>query len=141
MNHRNEHFHTYILLGMRLLLAFIFLWHGVPKAIYVSWAMDKFVGFGLPGVLGPITGWVEVIASIGLILGWWNTWSNAILAVVIFGALVTVQFPKGMQAGLERDLLILAGHLVLIVTGPGLLALDAKRHQDTVPSETFATLS
>ena len=104
---------------MRLLLAFIFLWHGVPKAIYVSWAMDKFVGFGLPGILGPITGWVEVIASIGL----------------------TVQFPKGMQAGLERDLLILAGHLVLILTGPGRLALDANRHQDTVPSEALATSS
>lgn len=138
MNSRNEHLQTYVLLGMRLLLAFIFLWHGVPKALYVSWAMDKFVGFGLPGILGPITGWVEVIASIGLILGFWHTWSNVLLALIIVGALVTVQFPKGMQAGLERDLLILAGHLLLIILGPGPLALDAKRSEDTAPSGSFA---
>ena len=138
MNSRNEPLETYILLSMRLLLAFIFLWHGVPKALYVSWAMDKFVGFGLPGILGPITGWVEVIASIGLILGFWHTWSNVLLALIILGALVTVQFPKGMQAGLERDLLILAGHLLLIILGPGLLALDAKRGEDTAPSGSFA---
>ncbi|MDH3598335.1 MAG: DoxX family protein [Candidatus Tectomicrobia bacterium] len=137
MNTRNEHMQTYVLLGMRLLLAFIFLWHGVPKAFYVSWAMDKFVGFGLPGILGPITGWVEVIASIGLILGFWHTWSNAFLALIILGALVTVQFPNGMQAGLERDLMILAGLLVLIVTGPGQLALDAKRSESTAPSGSF----
>ena len=139
MNGRNEHLQSYVLLGMRLLLAFIFLWHGIPKAFYVSWAMDKFVGFGLPGILGPITGWVEVIASIGLILGLWHTWSNVLLALIIFGALVTVQFPNGMQAGLERDLMILAGLLVLITTGPGRLAIDAKRSEDTAPSDSFAT--
>lgn len=47
-----------ILLVTRLLLAFIFLWHGAPKAVHFSMAAEKFAGFGLPGGLGPIIGWV-----------------------------------------------------------------------------------
>ncbi len=134
MNHHNTHLQGYILLGIRLLLAFIFLWHGAPKAFYPAWAMEKFIGFGLSGILGPITGWAEVIASIGLILGFWHTYANLLLAVIILGALVTVQFPKGMQAGLERDLLILAGTLALSLYGPGLLALDTSRREADTPS-------
>ena len=112
------------LLLARLLVAFIFLWHGGPKALDVSMAYDKFVGFGLPGVLGPITGWVEVIASALLIAGFKHRWASLALAVVIVGALVTVQIPAGFTAGLERDLLILAGTLVLATHGPGRFAVD-----------------
>ena len=37
------------LLGSRLLIAFIFFWHGFPKAVNPSMAMKKFIGFGLLG--------------------------------------------------------------------------------------------
>jgi hypothetical protein len=33
-----------------LVVGFVFLWHGVPKALDPQLAMDKFVGFGLPGI-------------------------------------------------------------------------------------------
>lgn len=119
-----QDYKKYSLLLTRLFIVFIFLWHGVPKAFNIQWAMDKFVGFGLPGILGPIIGWVEVIAAILVLVGFWHKWANLALAAVIIGAIVTVQLPKGVTAGLERDILILAANLVLATHGPGMLAIE-----------------
>lgn len=101
------------LLALRLVIAAVFLWHGVPKAIDLGAAMDKFVGFGLPGWMGPITGWVEVVASGMLVIGFRHRWAVLALLVIIVGALVTVQLPRGMSSSLERDALVLVGLLVL----------------------------
>lgn len=117
------------LFGSRLLIAFIFLWHGFPKAINPSMAIDKFIGFGLPGLLGPIIGIVEVVAAVALVIGVFHRWTNLLLAAVIAGAILTVQLPGGFTAGLERDLLILFGTLLLSLYGPGLWALENK-HND-----------
>lgn len=114
------------LLLTRLLMAFIFFWHGLPKAVNLSMAMEKFVGFGLPGALGPVTGWAEVICATLLVLGFRHRAANLVLAVIITGAIVTVQAPAGFGAGLERDLLILAATLTLAAHGPGLFALDGR---------------
>ena len=107
------------LLSIRLLVAFVFLWHGLPKALDFPMAMDKFIAIGLPGFLGPITGWVEVIASAMLIVGFMTREAAIVLAIVILGALITVQFPGGMSAALERDLLILVASFALAAFGPG----------------------
>ena len=137
MNRQQADLQGYILLSMRLLMAFIFLWHGVPKAIYIGWSMEKFVGFGLPGFFGPIVGWAEVVASIALIVGIWHKWANLLLALIIVVAIITVQLPKGgVTAGLERDLLILAGTLALAIFGPGAMAVESSRSED---SATLAT--
>ncbi len=116
-------FQTSALLILRLTIVAIFLYHGLPKAIFWSMATEKFVGFGLPGFLGPITGIAEVIASIALLFGrFWKT-SNLVLLFIISGAIVTVQLPNFLAdmskvAGLERDLLILVGHLTLLAFPP-----------------------
>jgi putative oxidoreductase len=102
------------LLVLRLTIAAIFLWHGVPKAIDPQAAMGNFVGMGLPGWLGPIVGWVEVIAGTMLAAGFRHRWAAGALLAVIAGALVTVQIPGGMSSGLERDVLIFVGLLVLL---------------------------
>ena len=119
---------NYALLGLRIVLVLIFLYHGVPKAIFWSAASEKFIGFGLPGFLGPITGIVEVIASVLLLfVRFWKT-TNLILIFIIAGAIATVQIPKIVAdpaklanldvAGLERDLLILVGHIALLAFPP-----------------------
>lgn len=115
-------FPTYALFGLRILLVAIFLYHGLPKAIYWSMATSKFVGFGLPGFLGPITGIAEVIASLLLLFGRYWKITNLVLLFIIAGAIFTVQLPNFLAdtskvAGLERDLLILAGHLTLLAFG------------------------
>ncbi|MEM7594512.1 MAG: DoxX family membrane protein [Cyanobacteria bacterium P01_A01_bin.83] len=116
-------FPTYALLILRILLVLIFLYHGIPKAIFWSMAAEKFVGFGLPGFLGPITGIAEVIASVLLLFGRFWQFANLTLLFIIAGALVTVQIPNYIAdpskvAGLERDLLILVGHLILLAFNP-----------------------
>ena len=78
---------------------------------------------GLPGFLGPITGIVEVIAAVLLLFGRFWQATNLVLLFIIAGAIATVQIPNFLGdsskvAGLERDLLILVGHLVLLAFPP-----------------------
>lgn len=128
---RNK-FQTYALLALRILLVIIFLYHGLPKAIFWSMAAEKFVGFGLPGFLGPITGIVEVIASVLLLFGRFWQISNLVLLFIIAGAIATVQIPgfiadSSKVAGLERDFLILVGHITLLAFNPkGVIFRDNK---------------
>lgn len=127
-----DKFPTYALFIVRILLVAIFLYHGLPKAIYWSMATSKFVGFGLPGFLGPITGIAEVIASLFLLFGRYWKIANLVLLFIIAGAIFTVQLPNFLAdtskvAGLERDLLILAGHLILLAFGN--IKLDTKLSQ------------
>ncbi len=107
------------LLLSRLVLVFIFLWHGVPKALNPSMAMDKFAAMGFPAFLGPIVGVVEVLCALAILVGLWHMWANLILAAIIVVAIVFVQLPQGVVAGLERDLLIVAMALTLASFGPG----------------------
>jgi len=114
------------LAALRVVIVLIFLWHGAPKAFKPGAAMEKFAGMGLPPILGPITGWAEVIASAALLLGAGTPWASAVLAVIMVGAIGTVQAAKGIQPGLERDVLILAGTLVLAAFGPGCCSIDER---------------
>jgi len=116
-----------VLFSVRAALALIFLWHGVPKAFSPDVGVEKFVNMGFPGFLGPIVGWVEVVGSILLVVGWGTRWASLVLAGVIAVAILGVQLPQGYQAGLERDLMILVSALALAVVGPGALSLDARR--------------
>ena len=119
----DNNFSTYALFILRLTLVAIFLYHGLPKAIFWSMATEKFISFGLPGFFGPITGIAEVIASALLLLGRFWKFSNLVLLFIIAGAIITVQLPNFLEdakkvAGLERDLLILVGHLTLLSFPP-----------------------
>lgn len=116
-------FQTIGLWATRLILVIIFLYHGAPKAINWTLASEKFIKFGLPGFLGPITGIVEVVAAFLLLLGLFWQVSNWVLLFIIAGAIAIVQLPgfladSSKVAGLERDLLILVGHLVLLAFPP-----------------------
>jgi len=121
------------LLLLRLIIAAVFLYHGWPKATQWSMAMDKFVGMGFPGFLGPIVGIAEVVGAVLILLGIWHAWANYAMALIIVVAIAGVQIPgaieagKLLTAGLERDLLILAGTLVLALHGPGICALHKKK--------------
>jgi putative oxidoreductase len=112
------------LLFTRLVLVFIFLWHGIPKAFNPSMAMGKFAGMGFPGFLGPIVGWVEVVAAVLILIGLWHKWATLALGIIIVVAILGVQLKNGVTAGLERDLLILAATITLMGFGPGTFALS-----------------
>lgn len=123
------------LLLTRVAIAGIFFWHGVPKAFDIAAGMEEFAGFGLPPTLGPVTGWIETIAAALLVLGLFHYTATLLLSAVIIGALFTVQIPGGITAGLERDVLILVGLVLLAVAGPGRFSLrDARRQAASTTS-------
>lgn len=103
----------------KLLIVAIFLWHGLPKVLDPTTASERFMAWGLPGLLGPITGWVEVLVAPLLYVRATRRIAAAVLAAIIVGALVAVQVPGGITAGLERDLLILAALGFLGFSGAG----------------------
>lgn len=117
--------HTALLL-LRLALAFIFLWHGIPKLMDTAGTMGFFSSLGLPGFVGVLVGIVEVLGGILLIVGSIFPIVPYALAIVMLGALGLVQVPgllaKGVGAGFERDILILLSLLVLASHGAGLWA-------------------
>ena len=106
---------SYALLALRLVVAAIFLWHGYPKISSPDGAIAFFSGLGIPGWLGPTVGWVEVLAGATLASGFMHRWAVAPLLVIILGALILVQIPNGIQSGLERDVLITASLVLLMM--------------------------
>ncbi len=143
----NRNFPTYALWILRLTLIAIFLIHGFPKATNWAFASDKFIGFGLPGFLGPLTGIAEVVASVLLLIGgFWklgNTVSNLVLLFIIAGAIATVQLPGFLEegfkkiAGLERDILILVGHLTLLAFPPQSSAQKTNDPLASAPAKNY----
>ena len=118
------------LLLTRIVIAIIFLYHGVPKALDWTMASGKFAAMGFPGFLGPLVGIIEVVAAVLILLGLWHMEANYVLAVIILVAIIGVQLKKAavdgsltLTAGLERDLLILVGNLTLAWFGPGKYAM------------------
>ena len=57
------------LLGVRVVLAAIYLFHGVPKALNWEMAMEKFAAMGFLPFLGPVVGIIEVICALLLLIG------------------------------------------------------------------------
>lgn len=114
------------LLLTRLIVAVVFLWHGVEKAFTPEVGVQKFIDMGFPGFLGPIVGGVEVVLALLLIAGLWTRYTSIALAGIIVVAIVGVQLAKGYQSGLERDLLLIATLFILTSFGPGALAIESK---------------
>jgi putative oxidoreductase len=119
-----------VLLAVRLLLAFEFLWHGVPKLLNPAAAAEQFIGWGFPGIVAPLVGIVEVVAAVLFIVGYLTPVAVIAALGVISVALLTVQIPMGgVHAALERDVLILLTLLVLLSFGPGRFAITDRLPQ------------
>ena len=126
-----------MLLAVCFLLAFELPWHGVPRLLDPAAAADQFVGWGFPGILGPIVGIFELIAGILLIVGYLTPVAVLIGLGVISVAWLTVQLPiGGIHAALERDTLIILTLLVLLAFGPGRFAIGSRLPQPNLFSRS-----
>ena len=123
MNDQLTGLRGYSLLILRVLLGLIFIYHGYGKVFEPSGAMGFFSSIGLPSFLAPIVGVVEVGGGLMLVAGLFARPAATALLIVIAGALIKVQIPKGLAAGLERDAMITAALLVIMAFGPGVFAL------------------
>ncbi len=124
------------LLLLRLSLATIFLFHGIPKATNWAMAAEKFESWGFAAFWGPTVGIFEVISAALILIGLWTTFASLTLGIIITVAILAVQVPGAKEvadqagqfftltAGLERDLLIFVGLLVLMAFGTGMLSIS-----------------
>lgn len=132
---QSQNFRDITLLSIRLILAAVFLYHGLPKAVDWALATQKFSDMGFMPALGPIIGILEVAGAVLLMVGVQNFKTNLTLAGIIFVAIVGVQIPGAFNAskllpkGLERDLLMLGAHLMLLTFGPGKFSLGLSNSQ------------
>lgn len=116
---------------LRLTLGGVFLAHGIQKLVVWGWSggapFFETAGIPLPGIAAPLVTLVETLGGALLLLGLGTRPAAAVLAVVMFVAAVTVHLPHGFFApdGVELLLVLGVGLVVLVLQGPGALALDA----------------
>ena len=123
------------LLGMRLVVAAIFLYAGIAKIPFWS-APPEGMSVLMHNVLRFLV-IVEPLGAVAVLFGFLTRWAAAGLAVIMVGAIVYVRFnmstgiftsPQG--TGLDYNFLILAGSLVLAAFGAGAWSVDAVRKGD-----------
>jgi len=122
------------LLLLRLTVGSVFLWAGHEK-----WFIWSGVPAGMPGMtpamvnLVKLLSIVEPLGAIALIFGFLTRWAAAGLAIIMTGSLYFVYFvyhigifttEKG--TGMDYNLLLLAGSVVLVAFGAGPYSLDQR---------------
>ena len=120
---------------LRVMAGIVMAAHGWQKltefgpANFGSQALAN-LGVPLPGFMGYVVTFVELIGGILLIVGLISRLAALILAIeMVFTTLLVkthVGFiaPQGSGAGAELDLILLAVFLTILLVGPGRLSLD-----------------
>ena len=110
--------------GIRAAIGVIFLVHGTGKF------NPGFVGFlsniGFPPEMQIPIALAESISGILLIIGVLTRISSSILSIIMLGAIFYVKQATSLtgERGFEIDLILLAGCLATIVSGPGRVSIS-----------------
>lgn len=127
---------------LRVVAGFIFIMHGYPKLLGgIEGTAGFFGSLGIP--LPELAAWsvalLETFGGLALILGLFVTPVAILFAIEMLTGIVLVHAPNGFyvvgpgQGGMEFNLLLIASMLVLILAGPGVASIDAKRASRTAP--------
>jgi putative oxidoreductase len=115
------------LLLLRCGLALVFIFHGYPKlfgktAVFVT----AFEGLGLPAYLVYVTGVIETLGGLMLLLGLFMPVAALLLLLDMGGAIWKYNFSEGLYAVREYELPLVLGlaALALATTGAGPFSLD-----------------
>jgi putative oxidoreductase len=116
------------LLILRLVLAVVLLYHGIPKLLHFSATVGGFQTMGLPApslsaafaVLAEVVGGVLILLGVAVDLA-------AILVIIdMLGAVTLVHWSNGFdftKGGWEHPFTVLSISLVLALAGPGRMAV------------------
>ncbi|HZT80859.1 MAG TPA: DoxX family protein [Gemmataceae bacterium] len=108
---------------LRLALAAVFLYHGVAL---VSQEMGFGWNPGLPRVVQALVAWGQLLGGAAMVIGFLTRLAAAGLIVIMVGAIALVHWPYGfsLPKGYEYNVVLILICLVLVLTGPGKLAVD-----------------
>ena len=121
-----------LLTVIRIMIAFAFIWHAIPRFIDPSIIYYELLSVGFPPYVGAALIWFELIAAFFVLFGLWSQWANLALACIVFVGIFVIDLEAnitaaviGLHPGTRIDsniwinLLILTGTLVLATFGPG----------------------
>jgi putative oxidoreductase len=120
------------LLVLRLALAAVLLYHGLPKLMNFGATVSGFQGMNIPAptLTAAFAILAEVIGGILILLGVAVDLAGILVIINMLGAIVTVHWPNGFdftKGGWEHPFTVLAMALTLALAGPGDYALGRKR--------------
>lgn len=114
------------LLLLRITIAIIFIYHGLPK---LSKAKAMSAMMGMPAGMIFMLGMVEILASLGIAFGVLTQVSALLLAIVMVGAIGTkimkwnVPFAAMDKTGWEFDLILLSASIAILLGGGGSIGI------------------
>jgi len=114
------------LLLLRITIAIIFIYHGLPK-LSKSKSMSAMMGMPAPMIF--MLGMVEILASLGIAFGVFTQVSALLLAIVMVGAIGTkimkwgVPFAAMDKTGWEFDLILLFASIAILLGGGGSIGI------------------
>lgn len=120
---------------VRLIVGTIMAAHGLQKLTQMGpgnfgGQVLASLGVPLPVLMGYVVTFVELFGGILLIVGLFSRLIALLLTIDLAVALLLVKVgvgliaPEGGGAGAELDLALIAGFLVILLSGPGKLSLD-----------------
>jgi putative oxidoreductase len=126
--------HDLALLILRLALAAVLLYHGIPKLMNFSATVVAFQGMGLPApsVTAPFAILAEVVGGLLILLGVAVDLAGLLVILDMLGAIILVHLPNGFdftKGGWEHPFTVLAMALTLALAGPGRLAVGKENYK------------
>ena len=121
---RQSIFHDVTHFGVRVTIGMIFIIHSLGK--FGSWFAENLPNMGLPAEMQIPIALAEFVPGVLLIIGGLTRISASLLSIVMLGAIFMVKGAQSLtgKGGVELDLLLLAGCLVIIVIGPGRISVS-----------------
>jgi putative oxidoreductase len=112
------------LLILRLALAAVLLYHGIPKLMNFGATVTGFQGMGLPApsLTAGFAVLSEVIGGLLILLGIAVDLAGILVIIDMLGAIFMVHLPNGFdftKGGWEHPFTVLVMALALALTGPG----------------------
>lgn len=123
------------LLALRIALAAVLLYHGLPKLMNFGAAVTGFQAMNVPAptLTAAFAVLSEVIGGILILLGVAVDLAGLLVIIDMLGAIVTVHWSSGFdftKGGWEHPFTILAMALALALAGPGDYSVGARRVAD-----------
>ena len=112
-----------VFMGLRSAIGVIFIVHGMGK--FNPGFAEFLPNLGLPPEMQIPIALAELVPGILLIIGVLSRLSSALLSIIMIGAIFHVKGAQSLtgDSGVELDLILLAAVLLIMVAGPGRIAL------------------